>query len=49
VEELESKCSTHGGDEFHAEFLSGSLNGKDNLEELEVDASIILEWFLKRR
>lgn len=34
-------CSTHGGDKMRTEFLLESLNGKDHLEDLNIDEKLI--------
>jgi hypothetical protein len=38
-------CSTHGTWEMHAKFYSGNLKETDHLEDLSVDAKIMLEWW----
>ena len=36
------------GGEVHMECLWGNLGGIDNLEDLGVDGSILLNWFFKK-
>jgi hypothetical protein len=37
-----------GREEVHAGFLWGNLKGKDNLEDLAVNASLILRWIFRK-
>jgi hypothetical protein len=34
-------CSAHGGDKMRTKFLLESLNGKDHLEDLNIDEKVI--------
>jgi hypothetical protein len=41
-------CGTYGGREMRGGLRWGNLNGRNNLEDLDLDGRIILKWVLKK-
>jgi hypothetical protein len=44
--EISLACSKHGSYEIHTKILVENSDGKDNLEDRDVNGWIILEWIL---
>jgi hypothetical protein len=46
---MDGTCNTHRGNEKCIQNLSENLKGRDDLENLGADRSIILKWVIKKQ